>query len=90
MDFKAPADGTYYVRINDMLSRGGADYVYRIEPVTTPPSIDVSMPEMLRREFQYMKQFNIPQGGYYAMVVNTTRKGVAGICKWRCPPFPRE
>lgn len=89
VDFKAPADGTYYVRINDMLSRGGADYVYRIEPVTTPPSIDVSMPEMLRREFQYMKQFNIPQGGYYAMVVNTSRKGVSGDLAFEMPALPK-
>jgi hypothetical protein len=88
VDFKAPADGDYYIRINDMLSRGGADFVYRIEPVTTPPTIEVTMPEMLRRDFQYMKQFNVPRGGYYAMVVNTTRKGVAGDLKFEMPALP--
>ncbi len=89
VDFKAPADGTYFVRINDMLSRGGADYVYRIEPVSTPPTIDVTMPEMLRREFQYMKQFNVPQGSYYAMVVNTSRKGVSGDLRFEMPALPK-
>lgn len=88
VDFKAPADGVYYARINDMLSRGGADYVYRIEPVEAPPTIDVSMPEMLRRDFQYMKQFDVPRGGHYAMVVTTTRKGVSGDLRFEMPALP--
>lgn len=87
-DFKAPEDGEYFVRIADMLKRGGADFVYRIESVSTPPTIDVTMPEMLRRDFQYLKQFNIPQGGYYAMVVTTTRRGVAGDLKLEFPSLP--
>ncbi len=88
VDFKAPADGTYFVRINDMLSRGGADFVYRIETISPPPGIDVTMPEMIRNEFQHMKQFNVPQGGYYAMVVNTARRGVAGDLKVEMPALP--
>ncbi len=88
VDFKAPADGVYFVRINDMLSRGGADYVYRIETISPPPTIDVTMPEMIRNEFQHMKQFNVPQGGYYAMVVNTARKGVSGDLKIEMPALP--
>lgn len=88
IDFKAPADGDYFVRINDMLSRGGADFVYRIETISPPPTIDVTMPEMIRNEFQHMKQFNVPQGGYYAMVVNTARKGVGGELKYEMPALP--
>jgi hypothetical protein len=88
IDFKSPADGTYFVRINDMLSRGGADFVYRIETISAPPTIDVTMPEMIRNEFQHMKQFNVSQGGYYAMVVNTARKGVSGDLKFEMPALP--
>ncbi|MCB1203085.1 MAG: PPC domain-containing protein [Verrucomicrobiae bacterium] len=88
VDFKAPADGVYFVRITDMLSRGGSDFVYRVEPTTPAKTIDVTMPEMLRRDFQYLKQFDIPQGGYYAMVVNTTRKGVAGDLVLEMPKLP--
>lgn len=88
VDFKAPEDGEYFVRIKDMLSRGGSDFVYRIESISPPPSIDVTMPEMLRRDLQYMKQFNVPQGGYYSMVVNTTRRGVAGDLKFEMPKLP--
>ena len=88
VDFKAPADGIYLVKINDMLSRGGPDFVYRVESIVTPPSIDVTMGEMLRNDFQYLKQFNIPRGGYYTMVVSTARKGVAGDLKFEMPALP--
>lgn len=88
VDFKAPADGDYFLKVNDMLSRGGADFVYRVESVVSPPTIEVTMPEMLRNEFQHLKQFNVPQGGYYAMVVSTTRKGVAGDLRFEMPKLP--
>lgn len=88
VDFKAPADGDYFVKVNDMLSRGGVDYVYRVESIVSPPTIDVTMGEMLRNDFQYLKQFNIPQGGYYTMVVSTTRRGVAGDLKFEMPKLP--
>ncbi len=89
VDFKAPEDGEYYVRVTDMLARGGADYVYRIESISPQPGIDVTMPEMLRRDFQYLKQFDIPQGGYFAMVVSTSRKGVSGDLKFEMPELPK-
>ena len=88
VDFKAPADGEYFVKMNDMLSRGGADFVYRVESIASPPSIEVTMPEMRRNEFQYLKQFDVSQGGYYAMVVSTTRKGVAGDLQFEMPKLP--
>lgn len=86
--FKAPADGTYYVMVKDMLLRGGEDFVYRIESVVPTPRIDVTMGEMLRRELQYLKQFDVPQGGYYAMVVTTTRRGVSGDLMLDMPKLP--
>ncbi len=88
VDFKTPEDGEYLVRIKDMLSRGGADFVYRIESLAPPPRIDVTMPEMLRRDLQYLKQFNVPRGGYFAMVVNTTRRGASGDLTFEMPKLP--
>jgi hypothetical protein len=88
VDFKAPADGNYFVSVKDMLSRGGGDFVYRVEAVAPQSSIEVTMPEMLRRDLQYLKQFNVPQGGYYAMAVSTARKGVAGDLKFEMPSLP--
>jgi hypothetical protein len=88
VDFKAPADGDYFVKVNDMLLRGGVDFIYRVESIVSPPTIDVTMGEMLRNDFQYLKQFNIPQGSYYTMVVSTTRRGVAGDLKFEMPKLP--
>lgn len=88
LDFTAPADGTYLVRVRDMLKRGGPDFVYRIESEVLKPAIDVTMPEMLRRDLQYRKQFNVPRGGYYAMTVNTTRRSLAGDLVFDLPALP--
>jgi hypothetical protein len=89
VDFKCAADGEYIVRVKDMLSRGGADFVYRIEPLKSVPSITVTMPEMLRRNLQYRKQFDVPRGGYYAMTVSTARKGVSGDLVFDMPALPK-
>lgn len=88
VDFNAPADGEYFVRVKDMLDRGGEDFIYRIESEVSEKTIDVTMPEMLRRNLQYRKQFDVPQGGYYAMVVNTTRRGYSGDLQLEMPELP--
>jgi len=88
VNFKAPADGEYFVRMRDMLNNGGPNFVYRIEAQPRSPSIDVTMPEMLRRELQYRKQFNVPRGGYYAMVVNTARRNMSGELVFDMPELP--
>ena len=77
VDFNCPADGDYFVRVVDMLGRGGENFVYRIESEPFEPTIAVSMPEMLRRDNQYRKQFNIPRGNYYAMTVNMARRNMS-------------
>ncbi|MEM6278441.1 MAG: PPC domain-containing protein [Verrucomicrobiota bacterium] len=89
VDFKPAADGEYYVRVTDMLRRGGPDFVYRIESETMEPRIDVTMPEMLRRDLQYRKQFAVPRGGYYAMVVNTARRNFSGELVFDLPALPK-
>jgi len=88
VDFNVPADGEYLVRVKDMLNRGGPDFVYRIESEVRKPVLDVTMPEMLRRDLQYRKQFNVPRGGYYAMTVNTTRRDFSGDLVFEMPKLP--
>jgi hypothetical protein len=88
VDFNSPADGEYFVRIKDMLDRGGSDFIYRIESLPSEKTIDVTMPEMLRRNLQYRKQFNVPRGGYYTMAVNTTRRGYSGDLVFDIPKLP--
>jgi hypothetical protein len=72
----------------DMLRRGGENFVYRIESEVFEPRIGVSMPEMLRRDNQYRKQFNIPRGDHYAMTVNVTRQNMSGELVFDLPRLP--
>ena len=88
IDFTAPADGEYFVGIRDMLKRGGEDFVYRIETESFDPTILVSMPEMVRNDFQYRKQFNVPQGSNYVMLVNVSRQNFSGDLKFEMPNLP--
>ena len=87
-DFTVPADGEYFVRIRDMLNRGGENFVYRIEAQPFEPEIAVTMPEMIRRDAQYWKQFDIPQGNQYAMVVNVSRRNFSGDLQFDLPKLP--
>ena len=43
IDFTAPADGDYYVKVYDFLYRGGADYFYRLS-ISTRPHVDFIFP----------------------------------------------
>jgi len=88
IDFTAAADGEYFVMIRDMLDRGGEDFIYRIESEPYTPKLVVTMPEMIRRDTQYRKQFDIPQGNHYAMTVNVSRSSVSGELKFDVPELP--
>lgn len=87
-DFNAPADGDYFLRVRDMLDRGGEDFVYRVESQPFDPGIKLTMPEMTRRDTQYWKQFDIPQGNHYAMVVNVSRQNFSGDVVFDLPKLP--
>lgn len=43
IDFTAPADGAYLIKIHDFLYRGGDDYFYRLT-LSTAPHLDFVMP----------------------------------------------
>ncbi len=43
LDFTAPADGTFFVRLTDFLYRGGDDYFFRVT-LSTGPRIDYILP----------------------------------------------
>ena len=88
IDFTAPADGEYYVRVRDMLDRGGDDFVYRIESEPFEPGVLVTMPEMQRNDAQYWKQFNVPRGNAYAMTVNVSRQNFSGDLVFDLPKLP--
>lgn len=87
-DFTAPEDGDYWVRVYDMLKRGGEDYVYRIETEETKPALVVTMPEFTQRDNQFRKTMDVPQGGRFATVVNVTRQSVRTDAKFEVKGLP--
>lgn len=87
-DFTAPADGEYVVKVRDMLDRGGPEFVYRIESEPYLPEIQVTMPDMIRNDTQFQKQFDVSRGGYYAMVVNVNRLNSSGDLAFEMPKLP--
>lgn len=87
-DFTAPADGDYFVRVYDMLKRGGDDFVYRIETETIDSALLVTMPEFATRNNQHLKQMEIPRGGRYAVVANVTRQSASVDAKFEATGLP--
>lgn len=89
LDFAVPADGEYVIGVRDMLDRGGKDFGYRIETEAPVPGVVVTMPEQIRGDIQYGKQFDIPKGNHFAMVVNVSRKNFSGELQFDLPKLPQ-
>ena len=48
IDFRVPADGTYVVRLHDLINSGGAEHYYRLE-IDTGPRVAFSVPAVVPR-----------------------------------------
>ncbi len=48
IDFQVPADGTYVVKVHDLISSGGAEHYYRLE-IDTGPRVAFSVPGVVQR-----------------------------------------
>ncbi|QGJ69378.1 Serine protease [Planctomycetales bacterium 10988] len=77
VDFKAPADGKYYVRVYDHLRRGGEDFVYRVEFDRFTPEVTFTIPEV-RRYSQERHAIAVPQGNRFAVPMNVARRYMSG------------
>ena len=78
--FTVPADGIYYLRIRDLLERGGADFVYRLELTTPSPSLYLTIPRVSRYS-QYRQSIFIPKGNRFGTLINALRGNFAGELK---------
>lgn len=88
LDFTAPADGEYLIRVYDMLKRGGADCVYRVEATAFEPMLSLTMSEQERRNNQLLKAMVAHQGNRFAAVVNVTRQNLRGDVAFDVPNLP--
>jgi hypothetical protein len=65
LNFTAPEDGDYIVRIRDVRDRDGERFVYRLSVHEPAPDFDLAFDP---------KSFNIPSGGRVSLTVTATRR----------------
>ena len=78
--FQAPADGDYYIRVRDHLSKGAADYVYRIEISPIKASLNISIPRVDRYS-QQRQTIVVPKGNRFATRFVAGRSNFGGAIK---------
>jgi hypothetical protein len=83
-----PADGEYYLRVRDHLSRGGADFVYRVEVFPPQPDLVSYVTRQDRTDSQLRQYFPIPRGNTYANIINVDRANCGGDVIFENPDLP--
>ncbi|MGJ8655926.1 MAG: PPC domain-containing protein [Akkermansiaceae bacterium] len=73
LDYTVPADGDYWVVMQDRLKKGTPHHHYRIELTLQSPSIDASLANFSDRETQKWKAFSIPQGNRVVYQANVSK-----------------
>lgn len=86
--YKFPADGDYYISITDHLSRGGADFVYRIEMLPVSPSLELGIPRNARYS-QERQRIVVPRGNRFAAVISAQRSNFGGEIALDTSNFPK-
>jgi hypothetical protein len=75
--WQSPADGDYYLRINDHLGQGGDTYVYRVELAPVTPSLKLGIPRVDRYS-QTRQTIVVPRGNRYGTLILGTRADFGG------------
>lgn len=77
LDFNCSADGTYYLVVDELLGRGGANHIYRVEitPYTAGFTLTLDVDAKAKIEGE---PFNPPKGGSFTTKVVATRRGYTG------------
>ena len=73
--FKAPADGDYYIDVEDRLLRGRKEMTYVVDITKPSPIADLTLDERRRYRAQVI---NIPQGSRTAAMMTVTRRDFGG------------
>jgi hypothetical protein len=75
--WQVPADGDYYLRVNDHLGQGGETYVYRVEMTPVMPSLKLGIPRVDRYS-QTRQTIVVPRGNRYGALILATRADFGG------------
>jgi len=77
LDFACAADGKYLLMVDELLGRGGANHVYRIEINKFEPGFTLSL-EVDTKAQVTPEPFNAPRGGAFVTKVAANRRGYTG------------
>lgn len=86
--FTAPEDGEYAVSVTDHLSRGGPNFVYRIEAEASVPDVAFSSPNFGVNDSHKRQFIAVPRGNRYATLINVTRNNASGDMTFELPNLP--
>lgn len=85
VDFKAPEDGDYAIRVRDHLSRGGNDFAYCVEVL---PKTATVFPTIVDQERLVSQTLVIPRGTRAAIEVNVNRRYIGGPAEVKLEGLP--
>ena len=88
IDFTAPYEGVFYLRVHDHLNKGGEDYVYRVEASAGEPGLTLFTAQFQRNDYQSRQMAPVPKGNRVAMLINASRVGFGGDLAFECPDLP--
>jgi hypothetical protein len=78
IDFTAPSDGEFTIRIRDHLKKGGPGYVYRIEAQPLSPGLELTIPYFGRADYQSRQMIYVARGNRFATRINAGRTNFSG------------
>jgi hypothetical protein len=85
--WQVPADGDYYLRVNDHLGQAGETYVYRIEMTPVAPSLKLGIPRVDRYS-QTRQTIVVPRGNRYGTLILGTRADFGGPIELKSEGLP--
>ncbi len=87
-NWTCPADGDYYLRVRDHLSRGGADFVYRVEVNAAQPELNAYVTRQDRNDTQLRTMMIVPRGNTIATPVTVDRINLGGDVAFAAADLP--
>lgn len=78
VEFKAPEDGEYFVRVRDHRGRGGPAFVYRLEATAPAASLSTYIHRYDQNRPQSRQAIAVPRGNRFAALLRVDRSRVGG------------
>jgi hypothetical protein len=88
IDFTAPSDGDFTLRVRDHLKKGGPGYVYRVEAKAISPALSLSIPYFGRADYQSRQMIYVARGNRFATRINASRANFGGDLLFTATALP--